>query len=208
MESTTRAFKENSRAAVNDAHLQLALSNLRKGFIDKRGKAVGKLPEFEALRDQGRDIKAHVLENLDFYLEEFEARVTEKGGRVHWCQTGAEAREAILAICREAGAKTATKGKSMISEEIGLNPFLDANGIEPVETDLGEYIIQLAGEPPSHIIAPAIHKTQDDVADLFVEHHGGYGKTKGLDEARALVDEGRQILRQKFNSLFHYRARP
>ena len=106
MEPTSRAFKENSRAAVNDAHLQQALSNMRMGFIDKRGKAVGKLPEFEALRDEGRDIKAHVLENLDFYLEEFEARVVELGGQVHWCQTGAEARETILSICREAGAKT------------------------------------------------------------------------------------------------------
>ncbi len=198
MEPTSRAFKENSRAAVNDAHLQQALSNMRKGFVDKRGKAVDNLPEFEALRDEGRDIKAHVLENLDFYLEEFEARVVEQGGRVHWCQTGAEARATILTICREADAKTVTKGKSMIGEEIEINEFLEANGIEPVETDLGEYIIQLAGEPPSHIIAPAIHKTQDDVADLFVEHHARYGKTERLDEARALVDEARQILRQKF----------
>ncbi len=198
MDITCQDFKQSASDALTDARLQKALGNMRVGFVDKRGKAIGRLPEFEALRDQSRDIKNHTLENLDFYLERFEENVVGQGGTVHWCQTGAEARQAILEICRTANARTVTKGKTMIGEEIGLNPFLEANGIEPIETDLGEYIIQLAGEPPSHIIAPAIHKNQDDVADLFVEHHAKYGKTERLEETRELVDEARQILRQKY----------
>jgi len=167
MESTSANFKENARDALGDARLRDALDKLSGGFPENRRKAAERLPEFEALRDQARDIRHHVLENLDHYLEAFEARVVEAGGTVHWCRTAAEARTTILRLCNQAGAKTVTKSKSMIGEEIAINEHLEHHGIEPVETDLGEYIIQLRREPPSHIIAPAIHLSKEQVADTF-----------------------------------------
>ena len=120
------------------------------------------LPEFEQLRDTARDIKNHTLANLDFYLETYEAKVLEAGGQVHWCDDADAARAAVLAICQKAGARTVTKGKSMIGEELAINEHLERHGIEPVETDLGEYIIQLRHELPSHIIAPAFHLNMED----------------------------------------------
>ncbi len=198
MRPTSRAFKSNARRAMADAPLQESLRRLEVGFTGARLAAAARLPEFEQMRDEAVAIKNHVLENLDFYLERFEAKVVEQGGQVHWCATPREARQTILEICRRLGAVTVTKGKSMIAEEIALNPFLEANNIEPVETDLGEYIIQLADEPPSHIIGPAVHKTKDQVSDLFHEHHQKYGKTERLEEPEALVAEAREILRQKY----------
>ena len=165
--ATTPDFEANARRAMADANLQQALEKMRSGFVEKRLEAAARLPEFEALRDQSRDIKDHVLANLDHYLERFEAKVIEQGGHVHWCADAAAARDTILGLCRSAAARSVTKSKSMIAEEIDLNTHLEAHGIEPVETDLGEYIVQLAGEPPSHIIAPAVHKTKAQVADLF-----------------------------------------
>ena len=141
MQSTSHAFKENAQRALHDPRLQRAMENLRHGFQERRRVAAAALPEFEQLRDIARDIKNHTLANLDWYLERYEEKVLASGGHVHWCRTAAEARETILAICRAAGARTVTKGKSMIAEEIALNDFLEEKGIEPVETDLGEYII-------------------------------------------------------------------
>jgi len=198
MPITSPAFRENAARALEDPDLQKALVKMKAGFIDKRRRAVERLPEFDALRDAARDIKNHVLDNLDHYLEAFEARVIEAGGRVHWCPDPEAARKTVLDLCRAAGARTATKSKSMITEEIGLNDYLAENGIEPIETDLGEYIIQLAQEPPSHIIAPAVHKSKEQVADLFVDHHRRYGFTERHTAPRALVDEARQVLRQKY----------
>ena len=198
MQVTSRTFPANAHKALHDEPLQRAMDNLRKGFPGKRAKAIARLPEFDALRDAGRDIKNHTLAHLDHYLERFEARVTENGGHVHWARDAAEARETILAICRDAGARAVTKGKSMVSEEIGLNDHLEANGIQPIETDLGEYIIQLRGEHPSHIIAPAIHLNKEQVADAFLAHHGQYGKTRRLETPPEMLREAREILRDKF----------
>ncbi len=198
METTSLAFKENAKEALADPNLQRAMGKLRQGFVNKRGAAAEKLPEFEALRDQSRDIKNHVLANLDHYLEYYEERVEESGGHLHWCETAEDAREAVLRICRAVGAKTVTKGKSMIGEEIGINPFLEAAGIEPVETDLGEYIIQLRGETPSHIIAPAIHVTKEQVADDFRAKHQEFPADRSLEEAPTLVAEARAVLRQRY----------
>ncbi len=196
---TSRTFPENAVRAIADDRLRAALGKVREGFGGaRRQAAVDRLPEFEALRDAARDIKDHVIAHLDLYLERFERRVEESGGTVHWCETPGEARDLVLRLCREVDARTVTKGKTMIAEEIGLNPFLESHGIAPVETDLGEYIIQLADEPPSHIIAPAIHKTKDQVADLFHEHHRRHGRTRRLDDPGELVDEARQILRRKY----------
>ncbi|NMQ18828.1 iron-sulfur cluster-binding protein [Candidatus Competibacter phosphatis] len=200
MQVTSQTFKSNASVALRDAALQRALKNLKAGFPGKRAAAIAKLPEFDQLRDAGRDLKNHVLEHLDFYLERFEAKVIEQGGQVHWARDAAEARQIVLDICRSVAARRVTKGKSMISEEIGLNEFLEAHGIQPVETDLGEYIIQLRHEHPSHIIAPAIHLNRDQVADAFHAHHGPYGFTERNENPRALMNEARQVLRQQFLS--------
>ncbi len=198
MDSSPRAFKANARAAVKDPQLKRALAHVKVGFIGKRAKAVARLPEFDALRDAARDIKAHTLDHLDLYLERYEERVTALGGQVHWCPSAADARAAVLDICRRVGAKTVTKGKSMISEEIDLNAHLEANGITPVETDLGEYIIQLRGERPSHIIAPAVHLTKDLIEADFRAQHSHLPPERSLEEPRELVEEARGILRERF----------
>lgn len=198
MQSEAHNFKTAAKGAIADPNLQQALGNLENGFVAARARAAAGLDEFEALRDEAVELKNHILANLDYYLARFEERVVAQGGTVHFCATAEEARQTILGLCRDNGAKTVTKGKSMVAEEIALNPFLEANGIAPIETDLGEYIIQLADEPPSHIIGPAVHKTKDQVSDLFHEHHGKYGKTERLTEPEDLVNEAREILRQKY----------
>jgi len=198
MESTSRTFKKNARAALVDPNLQQALAKLKAGFVVNRAAAVARLPEFDTLRDEARAIKQHTLAHLDFYLERFEQQVTAQGGHVHWCRTAEEARQAVLKICRSVDAKTVTKGKSMIGEEIAINDFLAKNDIEPVETDLGEYIIQLRHEPPSHIIAPAIHVTKKQVAESFYKTHTNLDANRVLDEPRTLVDEARAMLRQRY----------
>ncbi|HVA12945.1 MAG TPA: LUD domain-containing protein, partial [Stellaceae bacterium] len=135
MEPTSHDFKANAHRALGDPNLQRAMGMMRTGFPEKRALAIARLPEFDALRDQGIAIKNHVLAQLDFYLERFEEKVVAQGGKVHWCRNAQEARETVLAICRTLDAKTVTKGKSMVGEEIALNEFLEANGITPVETD-------------------------------------------------------------------------
>nr|WP_302474273.1 LutB/LldF family L-lactate oxidation iron-sulfur protein [Roseococcus sp. MDT2-1-1] len=178
--------------------LQKALDRAKGGFLSKRGAAVAGLPEFERLRDIGRDIKNHTLQHLDFYLEEYEAKVQGAGGHVHWCHTADDARRAVLEICRRAGARTVTKGKSMISEELGINDHLEAHGIQPVETDLGEYILQLRNEPPSHIIGPAFHLNREDWEESFRASHTDLPKDRVFHERRDILTEARSRLRDKF----------
>jgi L-lactate dehydrogenase complex protein LldF len=198
MKSTARAFPEAASRALSDPSLQVALARLRKNYITNISAARAALPELETLKDEARDIKNHVLAHLDLYLEEFERKVTEHGGVVHWASTHAEARAIILDLCRKAGAKSVTKGKSMISEEIGLNAHLAANGITPVETDLGEYLIQLRNEPPSHIIGPAVHLTREQVEADFRKAHTELPADRNLAEPSVLVAEARKILRERF----------
>jgi L-lactate dehydrogenase complex protein LldF len=198
MQSTSLNFKENAARALHDPQLQRALGNVKAGFMVKRAQARAALPEFDALRGVAQDIKNHVLEHLDIYLEEYERRVRESGGHVHWARNAAEAREIIVRICREAGAKTVTKGKSMVSEEIGLNAALEGSGIAPVETDLGEYIIQLRHEAPSHIIAPVIHLTRGQIEKDFRDAHRGLPPNRDLSQIPELVGEARTMLRQRF----------
>lgn len=195
---TSPYFKDNAHEALQDEQLQKALSNVRQGFIDKRAAVAAKLPEFEALRDSARDIKNHTLANLDLYLESWENKVHDAGGHVHWARTAEEARQAIVDICRKAGAKTVTKGKSMISEEINLNAAIEAAGMTPVETDLGEYIIQLRNEAPSHIIAPAVHLNATQVESDFRRVHTHLDPNRDLSEPVQLLTEARQVLREKF----------
>jgi L-lactate dehydrogenase complex protein LldF len=198
MLATSRRFPANVRDALADPVLQRALGNIPAGFQEKRAAAVARLPEFGALCDAARDIKDHTLQHLDFYLEALEAEVTGRGGRVHWCRDADEARAAVLEICRAAGARAVIKGKSMTSEEIALNDHLEAHGIEAVETDLGEYIIQLRREPPSHIIAPAIHLNRGQIADAFLSAHRRLDKSRRLETPRDLLEEAREVLRAKF----------
>ena len=194
-EPTARQFINNARQALGDENLQVALTKMKTGFVERRSEARARLPEFDEIRDWAREIKDHTLEHLDYYLERFEHRVTEQGGHVHWCSTPEDARQTILDICCRLDAKTVTKGKTMIAEEIGLNDF-EKNGVEPIETDLGEYIIQLRQEPPSHIIAPAVHVLKHEVAEAFVEKHTDRDPNRPLEEPRALLDEAREELRQ------------
>ena len=198
MQATSHSFKENAHQALGNANLQKALHLMRSGFPARRAAAIARLPEFEALREEGKAIKDHVLENLDFYLETFERNVVARGGQVHWSRTPQEARDTVLAICRGLDAKTVTKGKSMIAEEIALNEHLEQNGITPVETDLGEYIIQIRHEYPSHIIAPAIHLVKEQIAQSFRDTHTNLDPARLLEEAPTLVAEARTVLRQKF----------
>jgi len=182
--STPLEFKDEAKLALADANLQKALAGMDDTFVAWRASAVERLPEFEALRDAAKAVKDHALANLDFYLERFADNVEAGGGKVHWCADADAARAAVLAICRRVGARTVTKGKTMIGEEIAINEHLEANGITPVETDLGEYIIQLRHETPSHLIAPAIHLTVEQVGETFREAH------QDLDPRRPLVDPG------------------
>jgi L-lactate dehydrogenase complex protein LldF len=195
---TSREFVANARAGLADDSLQRALGLARTGFPRSRRLAVERLPEFEALRDCARSIKNHTLEHLDFYLEIYEENVAASGGRVHWARTPDEALAAVLQICRSVDAQTVTKGKSMVAEEIGLNEHLEASGITPVETDLGEYIIQLRHEPPSHLIAPAIHLMKEQVAQTFRTEHRSLDENRVLAGARQLCDEARAVLRPRF----------
>ena len=193
-----RNFPANARAALGDAQLQEALERLRGGFVEGRRDAVDRLPEFDALRDRARNIRTHTLAHLDQYLVQFEERARAAGGQVHWCRDEGEARAAVLEICQAADARLVTKGKSMIGEEIEINGYLEAHGIEPVETDLGEYIIQLRRELPSHIIAPATHLSKRQVADSFRSHHTELDAGRPLEEPAQLLAEARTLLRQKF----------
>ena len=198
MLATSSTFEANARAGLANPILQRALALMQSGFPERRRLAIERLPEFEALRDIGKSIKDHTLEHLDFYLELFEANVLAAGGQVHWAYTPDEARAAVLQICRSVDAKVVTKGKSMIAEEIGLNEYLEKNGIAAVETDLGEYIIQLRHEPPSHLIAPAIPLMKEQVADTFRAEHCSLDPARSLAEARQLCDEARAVLRPRF----------
>jgi len=198
MEVRTREFNNRARLALDDMDLQQALAKMKTGFVVKRAEAVAALPEFEALKRDARGIKEHTLAHLDFYLETFEEKVRSNGGQVHWAATTEEARRIIVEICAGASAKRVTKGKSMIGEEIGVNEALEAAGVDVLETDLGEYIIQLAEEPPSHIIAPAIHKTKAQITELFYKHHAAYGKTERVTEIEDIVNEAREVLREGF----------
>jgi L-lactate dehydrogenase complex protein LldF len=194
MQAKSLEFRESGARAAADPTLRAALDGIRTGWQVARANVAAKLPEFEALRDQGRDLKDHVLDHLDLYLERFAERFEAAGGTVHWARDAAEARRIVGEICAAAGARAVTKSKSMVAEEIGLNPFLEASGFTVVETDLGEYIVQLRGETPSHLVGPAVHLTKDQIADLFQERHGG----PRLDDGPALVADARRVLRERY----------
>jgi L-lactate dehydrogenase complex protein LldF len=162
---------------------------------EKRDRAARAVPEWEELRARAAAIKAHVLSHLDRYLEEFEARATGHGIRVHWARDAAEHNRIVHGILAERGARRVVKSKSMLTEECGLNPHLAARGIEVVDTDLGERIVQLRGEPPSHIVFPAIHLRRAEIGELF---HRELGGAPGAREPEYLVRLARRNLREQF----------
>ena len=187
-------FRQRAGSALKDAFLQEALTIATTKFIDLRREAFEDFPEGEALRDRARAIKEATLQRLDHYLEALIANIERLGGHVHYAKTSEEARAIVVDIARRTGARMAVKSKSMATEEIHLNEALEHAGITPVETDLGEYIIQLAHERPSHIIAPAIHKTKGQVADLF----GREFKRRVEADPEVLTKIARDELREKF----------
>ena len=191
-------FTQKSRAALDDAVLKASLRAFAQRSRTVRGQVIDDLSEFDALRDLARDIKDDALSRLDALLVQFERAVKSRGGTVHWARNAEEAREIILGIARSAGAKTIIKSKSMVSEEIGLLPALEGAGIRAVETDLGEYIIQLRHEQPSHIIAPAIHLSKRQVADTFRAHHSALDTGRPLETPAVMVKEAREVLRRDF----------
>ena len=193
-------FPQAAKAALADTRLQSALKHLKEGFQVKRADALAGLFDVEGLREAARAIRAHALSHLDELLVQFEARVTANGGHVHWARDGAEARDIITAILKERGARTVTKGKSMVSEEIELNAHLEKSGITPIETDLGEYIIQLRKEKPSHIVAPAFHLHRSQVEENFRDAHVQLDANRVLDNRPALVAEARAIMRKHFEA--------
>jgi L-lactate dehydrogenase complex protein LldF len=158
-----------SHAALEDATLQAALGLATATFVERRRGAIAEVEDWEALRERGRLVKEHTIAHLDVYLERLAERVERHGGTVHWASTAEDACRYVRDLARSRGVRSVVKGKSMVTEEIELNRALEAAGVAAVETDLGEYIIQLAGETPSHIIVPAIHKTRGQIADLFAE---------------------------------------
>ena len=179
-----------------DANLQLAIYTATGRLKEKRIETVADsvLPDYQDLRTQANAIKKHAIENLDHYLEEFERNVEARGGKVVYCKDGTEVSDFILALAKERGAHLIVKSKSMTTEEIDLNERLEHHGLESVETDLGEYILQLAHERPYHIVAPALHKTRYDVAEIF---------TRRLNVPNEIVIEkktaiARGVLREKF----------
>jgi L-lactate dehydrogenase complex protein LldF len=163
-------------------------------FTIKRNAAFASLEDGEALRDQARSIKEKTIASLDTYLAQLEENVVRHGGTVHWARTGEEARAIVLDLARKNNVKHIVKGKSMATEEIELNEALEHAGIESVETDLGEYIVQLANEKPSHILAPAVHKSKEDVSELFADKLNA----PNLKQAEEMTAVARKRLREKF----------
>lgn len=195
VEVLTHQFQKSAQQALGNAFIQQSLRRLSH-FHEARAQALEEigLERWEALRERARRVKEHTIEHLDHYLGMLAEQVERQGGKVCWAQTAQEANEYVLQVARKHGVRTIIKSKSMVSEEMGLTHILEAAGMEPVETDLGEYIIQLARERPFHIIAPAIHKSKEQVADLFVQRLGAQRVT----DIPALAGVARRALREKF----------
>lgn len=184
------------RQTLEDARLQEAIYAATGRLIEHRRQVVAPevLPDYEELREQARRIKEHTLDNLDAYLEQFEAEVRARGGEVLWARDGAEVADFLIDLARRSGARLLVKSKSMTTEEIGLRERLEAQHFEVVETDLGEYIIQLAHERPYHIVAPALHKTRYEVGEIFSQKLGVPRENEPERQTRI----ARAVLRQKF----------
>jgi L-lactate dehydrogenase complex protein LldF len=179
---------------VANARLGEAYRSSTLRLYNHRLKAIADVPGFEKLRDAGREIKRQTIENLDYYLNQFADSVERNGGQVHWAASAADVCRIVVHIVQRAAENEVVKAKTMVGEEVELNHALEGAGIRAIETDLGEFIIQLAGERPAHIVAPAIHKTRKDVAELFVEHV----KSERTEVPEELTAIARRALREMF----------
>jgi L-lactate dehydrogenase complex protein LldF len=191
---STLQFHRKSAESLTNAQLQRALTRLQERFVDARAAALTDIPDFERMRQSAAAIRQHALDHLGHYLVRFEEELTARGGHVHWAVDANDARRIIVEIARRHDVKTAVKSKSMVTEECAINEALEAAGVEVTETDLGEYILQLAQEPPSHIVAPVVHKNKEEIAELFETHHHR-PRQHGIAE---LCREAREMLRPKF----------
>ncbi len=189
-------FEKKIHNTLADANLQLAIYKATGRLIEHRKHAVedAVLPEYQAMRTQANAVKRHTIENLAYYLEQFEASVTAHGGKVVWCRDAREVADFVLKLASERKSKIIVKSKSMTTEEIDFNDRLEHFNMKPVETDLGEYIVQLNHERPYHIVAPALHLTRHDVADIFTRELGIEHET--VIEKQTMI--ARALLREKF----------
>jgi len=187
---------ESIRQTLNDPRLQQAIDSSTRRLMDHRAKVVSSegLPNYQELRNQAHQIKQHTIENLDYYLAELEKNVLSRGGKVIFCNQAQEVSDFVLNLAKERKARLIVKSKSMTSEEIGFNERLKDHQLEPVETDLGEYILQLAEDRPYHIVAPALHKTRYDVAEIFSQKLGVQNEV--VIERQTKIARG--VLREKF----------
>lgn len=181
-------------ATIANPRLAEAYRSSTLRLLSHRAAAISEVPGFERLRDIGREVKRHTIENLDYYLAQFADNVERNGGKVHWAADAGEVCRIVTGIAQKSAAHEVVKAKTMVGEEVELNHALEVAGIRAVETDLGEFIIQLAGERPAHIVAPAIHKTREDISDLFSEHIQAE-KTLVPEELTAIA---RRALREMF----------
>ncbi len=194
MQVQSMFFKRRASEKLADALLQANMRKAQGKFVDGRAKAVREFGNWEPLRDHAAALRDRALADLDAYLVEFERNATARGAVVHWAETAEEACAILVRIAKDNGVRKVTKSKSMVSEEVNLNERLEQAGVQVIETDLGEYILQLAHEPPSHIVAPAVHKSKEQVADLFTQAHGK-PRITGIPD---LTREARQQLREHF----------
>ena len=188
-------FSSRAHDALNNPQLRRNFRRAMDGLMSKRAVQFADQDNWVALRARGAAIKARALARLPDLLEEFERKAIANGIQVHWAETTADANSIVLDILTAHGAKRVIKGKSMVSEEMHLNAHLEAHGIAAVESDLGEYIIQLAGEAPSHIVMPCIHKNKGEIAQLFTDNIAGQPYTEDVD---ALTAAARKVLRREF----------
>ncbi|HXE79107.1 MAG TPA: LutB/LldF family L-lactate oxidation iron-sulfur protein, partial [Vicinamibacterales bacterium] len=190
------SFHRRAADALADPHLPRKIERATTRLVSARHASFAAFPEGEALRDEARAIRARVVAHLDQHLIRFEAELQKRGAHLHWAATRDDAVRIVVDIARAKGARTIVKGKSMVSEEIELNAALEAEGLHVVETDLGEYVAQLAGEHPSHIVGPIIHKSRDDVAAVFREKLGA--GDEDVRDAASMTALVRRTLRAVF----------
>jgi L-lactate dehydrogenase complex protein LldF len=195
MQVASMHFKERAHVNLNDERLQRNLRNMQAKFVGNRRASLGELDDFEGTREAGKAIRNRALEDLDVWLEVFERNATARGATVLFAETPADINALVLEIAAKHRVAKIIKSKSMVSEESALDHAIEAAGLTVVETDLGEYILQINNyEPPSHIIGPALHKSKEEVADLFHKTHGTPVKM-GIAE---LCLEARGVLRQHY----------
>lgn len=194
MSGQPNAFVQSATIALSDIHLQTALDRATTRAVSNRVAAMAQTTDAAALRQQARAARLRALNQLPELLERLESRLTENGATVLWAADGDECNRHVVEIARRHDVKRIAKGKSMATEETRLNVALEAAGLDVVETDLGEFVVQLAHERPSHIVSPILHKTKEQVRDLFVTHLG----IEPSDDPRTLTKAARRYLRPKF----------